>query len=360
LLPRSSTRRERGITLGLSVAAVLLLGCFALPGCGRLIEPPTPTAVPLVAGVVPTVTHTPRPTATRRATFTPVPATPSDTPTPTTTPTPIIYVIKKGDTLLPIARNFGVTVQEIQDANGITDPRRLSIGQEIRIPVRQQDGGGPTVVPTPTPVALAIQGIGFHRTPVDSLWCMGEILNVSGETAEEVQVEVSLHDADGRLLASRSAFAELDIIPSGGRSPFAVLFAVAPSSFAQYQTRVLAGVPSTHLGPRYPHLSVADEWGGWLEGAEAGNYQVRGEVQNTGPADAQRVAVVVTLYDVEDHVVAARTIDIAANVFIAGAHAPFEVTLTPAGDVVRHDVSVQGWWIGYEIVAPTAPPASTP
>ncbi|MBN1657961.1 MAG: LysM peptidoglycan-binding domain-containing protein [Anaerolineae bacterium] len=359
MLPRSSTGREKRGTLCFSVAVVLLLGSFALPGCGQMLVPPTPTAVPVAAGIVPTVTHTPRPTATRRATFTPVPATPSDTPTPTITPTPIIYVIQKGDTLIPIARKFGVTVQEIQDANGISDPRRLSVGQEIIIPVGEGPSA-PTIVPTPTPIAFAIRGIGFHRTPVDSLWCMGEIVNMSGKPAEEVQVEVSLHDTDGRLLASGSALAALDIIPSGGHSPFAVLFAAAPSSFAQYQTRVLAGVPSTHLGPRYPHLSLVDDWGGWLDGAESGNYQVRGAVQNTGPADAQRVAVVVTLYDIEDHVVAARTVQIAADIFIAGARAPFEVTLVPVGDVARYDIAVQGWWIGYEIPLPTGTAGAVP
>lgn len=360
LLPRSSTGEEKGVWLRFSVAVVLLLSSLVLPGCGRVLTPPTPTAVPIVAGMMPTATRTSLPTATRRATFTPVPATPSDTPTPTVTPTPVIYVIKKGDTLIPIANRFGVTVREIQQANGISDPSRLSVGQEIVIPIRQDGESGPTVVPTPTPVALDIQGIGFHRTPVDSLWCMGEIVNVSGKPAEEVQIEVSLHDTDGQLLASGSAYAALDIIPTGDSSPFAVLFALAPSSFAQYQTRILAGVPSTHLGPRYPHLSIVDEWGGWLEGEESGNYQVRGEVHNTGPADAERVTVVVTLYDREDHVVAARTVALDANVFMAGARAPFEITLTPVGDVARYRVAVQGWWIGYEIPLSTPTRVSTP
>lgn len=337
-------------TLGLAVLMGLTLG-----GCGRILQPPTPT---FVAGVRPTATATPRPTATRRATFTPVPATPSDTPTPTVTPTPIIYVIKKGDTLIPIARQFGVTVQEIQDANGITDPRRLSIGQEIVIPL--QADPGPTVVPTPTPVALEIRGLAFHYTPVDSLWCLGEIVNLSGQPAEEVQVQVSLHDEQGRLLASGAAFAELDILAPGARAPFAILFTAPPESFAQYQTRVLGGVPSTHLGPRYPNLTLVEEWGGYLdEGTEGRTYQVRGQVRNTGEADAERVVVVVTLYDQEDHVVGARTVEIAAEVFLVGATAPFEVTLTPLGEVARHDVQVQGWWIGYEIPTETATPELT-
>jgi hypothetical protein len=308
-----------------------------------------------VVGIPATPTDTPRPTATRRATFTPIPATPSDTPTPTVTPTPIIYVIKQGDTLLAIAREFGVTVNAIQEVNGITDPRRLRIGQEIIIPLVEENSE-PTVVPTPTPVAIKIRGLAFHRTPVESLWCMGEVVNLSGRPAEEVQVRVSLHDEQGQLLTSGAAFIQLDILAAGGRSPFAILFSAPPTSFAQYQTQVLSGVPHTHLGPRYPDLEVVEDWGGWLDDD---NYQVRGQVHNSGEADAERVAIVVTLYDEEDHVVGARTVSIPAEVFLAGAMAPFEVTLTPLGPVDRYDVQVQGWWIGYQIPTATDTPAAT-
>jgi LysM repeat protein len=334
------------------ILGLILWVSLALGGCGRVLQPQTPTAV---VGVPATATDTPRPTATRRATFTPVPATPSDTPTPTVTPTPIIYVIKQGDTLLAIAREFGVTVNAIQEVNGITDPRRLRIGQEIIIPLVEENSE-PTVVPTPTPVAIQIQGLAFHRTPVESLWCMGEVVNLSGRPAEEVQVRVSLHDEQGQLLTSGAAFIQLDILAAGGRSPFAILFSAPPTSFAQYQTQVLSGVPHTHLGPRYPDLEVVEDWGGWLDDD---NYQVRGQVHNSGEADAERVAIVVTLYDEEDHVVGARTVSIPAEVFLAGAMAPFEVTLTPLGPVDRYDVQVQGWWIGYQIPTATDTPAAT-
>jgi LysM repeat protein len=328
------------------------LASLALSGCGRILQPPTPTAVANIPAVP---TDTPWPTATRRATFTPVPATPSNTPTPTVTPTPIIYVIKQGDTLLAIAREFGVTVKAIQEANGITDPRRLRINQEIIIPVEIVDSG-PTIVPTPTPVALRLQGLAFYRTPADSLWCVGEVANLSGHPAEEVQVQVSLHDEQGQLLDAGSAFVQLDILAAGGRAPFAILFPAPPTSFAQYQTQILSGVPHTHLGPRYPGLEVLEDRGEWLD---ENNYRVRGQVHNQGEADAERVALVITLYDEEKHVVGARTVGIAAEVFLAGAMAPFDVTLTPLGTVARYDIQVQGWWIGYQVPVATNTPEAT-
>ncbi len=342
VVQRKGARKQRIVAL----VCLALAACLTMTGCGRILQPATPT---VVAGMTVPPTTTPWPTATRRATFTPVPATPSATPEPTVTPTPIIYTIQPGDTLIPISRKFGVTVEDIMEANGITDPRRLQIGQEIIIPLIPGESG-PTVVPTPTPVALQIEGLAFHRTPVDSLWCMGEVLNVSGQPAEEVQVRVSLHDAQGRLLASGTAFTEIDIVPDGGRAPFAIHFSEAPASFSQYQTQILGGVPSTHLGPRYPDLAVIEDRGEWLDES---NYRVRGQVLNSGHAEAEKVAVIVTLYDSEAHVVGARTVHIPAEVFLAGAIAPFEVELTPLGPVARYDVQVQGWWIGYEIPTPT-------
>ena len=349
---RVSRRRKTRKMRAAALMWLIFIVSLTVAGCGRILL--SPTAAPVV-GITVVPTNTLWPTATRRATFTPVPATPSATPEPTFTPTPVIYAIKEGDTLIPIARQFGVTVQEIVEANGIADPRRLRIGQEIIIPVRV-DESGPTVVPTPTPVALQIQGLAFHRTPVESLWCLGEVLNISGQPAEEVQVQVSLHDEQGQLLEWGTAFTEVDIVPDGGRAPFAIQFAGAPASFAQYQTRVLGGVPSTHLGPRYPDLDVIEEHGEWLD---ENNYRVRGQVANIGQFDAEQVSVIITLYDSEAHVVGARTVDIPAEVFLAGAVAPFEVELTPMGTVARHDIQVQGWWIGYEVPVATGTPEAT-
>lgn len=45
---------------------------------------------------------------------------------------PIIYMVKKGDTLLEIARKFGTTVKNIKTRNGLTS-NLLSIGQELHL-----------------------------------------------------------------------------------------------------------------------------------------------------------------------------------------------------------------------------------
>ena len=46
----------------------------------------------------------------------------------------IIYVTKSGDTFYSIAREFGVTVAELERYNGLPDPEKLSVGQDVLIP----------------------------------------------------------------------------------------------------------------------------------------------------------------------------------------------------------------------------------
>lgn len=57
-------------------------------------------------------------------------------PTPVPSPTPQVYAIASGDTLSKVAKRFGVTIEELLAANpSITNPDKISIGQEIVIPV---------------------------------------------------------------------------------------------------------------------------------------------------------------------------------------------------------------------------------
>ena len=47
----------------------------------------------------------------------------------------VIYIVKSGDTLYSIGRQFGVTVAELERYNGFSDPNRLVVGQDVLIPI---------------------------------------------------------------------------------------------------------------------------------------------------------------------------------------------------------------------------------
>jgi len=277
------------------------------------------------------------PTVTPRPTSTPAPATPAPTPTPSPTPTPIIYEVQKGDTLSGIAKQFGISIEALQEANAILNPEYLRIGQELIIPREEQSAEGPPTS-TPTPLPFEVTGLSFYETPTGSLWCLGQVENTSGRAMERVQVQVSLYDEGDKVLAMGSAFVALAIVPQGGKVPFAILFATPPPSFAKYQAIPLSGEAVTYLGSRYLDLAITEQ-----EGESEGHYfTVKGLVQNTGQANAQTVAVLVTTYDAQGRVTGFRQADLESDL-AAGESAPFKVNLLPfGGTVVTYAVQVQG------------------
>jgi LysM repeat protein len=64
------------------------------------------------------------------------PETASGTPTGSETPSGavVIHVVKPGEWIWSIARIYGVDPQAIIDANNLTDPASISVGQELIIP----------------------------------------------------------------------------------------------------------------------------------------------------------------------------------------------------------------------------------
>jgi LysM repeat protein len=112
-LPSAPKLPRTTVLVGALVVAALLL--FLLPTVlnigGRVAAPgvsPSPSAAAASASLEPT----------------PVPA-----------PTPQIYTVKAGDALARIARQFGLTVEQLLDANkDIKDPNRIKVGDKIVIP----------------------------------------------------------------------------------------------------------------------------------------------------------------------------------------------------------------------------------
>lgn len=118
-----------------------------------ILPSPTPT---------PTFSPTPTPIPSPEATDTPIPS-PTPTPSPSPRPTPLYrtYKVQRGDTLAGIAAYFGVSVEALVEANGITDPTALQAGQELIIPYPPT----PTPAPTVTPAPAATKALEASATP---------------------------------------------------------------------------------------------------------------------------------------------------------------------------------------------------
>lgn len=143
-----------------------------------------------VAQELPTFT----PTITNTPTFTPTPTmtpTPTETPPPTATPTPIPpqeYVVQPGDTLLAIALEYDLTIDQITTYNQLESDVIVE-GQTLLIPPpTPTPGPPPTPVPgepTATPAAFSLHTV----RPGDTLSTIAEQYGISVEllrTANEI------------------------------------------------------------------------------------------------------------------------------------------------------------------------------
>ncbi|MFQ5611395.1 MAG: LysM peptidoglycan-binding domain-containing protein [Anaerolineae bacterium] len=127
----------------------ILLGLAIIVGLVRWVMLTSqPAAVGAVVVPSSTATSPPLPTPTRTATATAT-STPPPTLTPTATPTPlpVFHTVRTGETLLFIASEYNTTAEAIMEANDITDPTRLQVGQELLIPIEG------VARPTPAPRA---------------------------------------------------------------------------------------------------------------------------------------------------------------------------------------------------------------
>lgn len=319
--------------LTLHQLATVMLSMLILSGCGQVITRPTATPLP------PTPTTAITAAVTQRPTSTPAPYTPEPTFTPTVTPTPVIYAIRRGDTLGAVAARFGVTVATLQETNGIADPRSLRIGQELIIPALAGPAD-PAMTPTltPVPVTYTVQNLYFAVLPEDGLYVLGEVDNTGDQPLEQVEVSISLRDANNEVLATAQGGIITDYIEAGGRAPLAVIFANAPASFANYVIQPVRGLPG-YLGNYYRDLQIREAVG---NGEQFGSYVVTGQVVNVGPEEAVEVSLVVVLYDGLDRVIGVRRAEPNHNVIPRGGHTEFAIEVTPAtGPVARFAVIPQ-------------------
>jgi len=264
-------------------------------------------------------------TVTPYATSTAVPATPLPTATFTPTPTPVVHVVQSGETLLDLAYQYGVSVQALIEINGIENPRTLRVGQELIIPYENQNVSMQPPTPTPTPMPLRVIHVAFYQTPVGSVWCMGEVQNERDETLELVQVQVSLHNANGEPVALGTTFVSTEIVPAHRVAPFALLLSDVPmGSWASYQIVVRSAEPLTHWGNRYGGLVVRN-----LHGEMRGNlFYVNGEVLNNGEEVAHRIRLFFTMYGADGTVVGVRRVEV-PWVLRPGENELFEFELIP-------------------------------
>jgi LysM repeat protein len=100
----------------------------------------------------PAISPTTQPAATNTTVSVPVRTTIPTTCIPRADWT-VTYNIQRGDTLFAVAQRFNLTLQQLQQANCISDPNLIQVGQALRVPFQLATSVPPTTAPvgSPTP-----------------------------------------------------------------------------------------------------------------------------------------------------------------------------------------------------------------
>jgi LasA protease len=158
----------------------------------------TPSASPTAAPPTPTIQitetrGTPTPDAIR--------------PTPQFRDTFETHVVRVGDTLNALAKQYGVAMTQIQEANGIPDPNLLGVGQILTIPPPTPEAPGPSfkVIPDselvygPSTIDLeSILSIIYLESPLTNYW--EEVDNEILDGPAILQIVAENYSVNPRLL----------------------------------------------------------------------------------------------------------------------------------------------------------------
>lgn len=171
--------------VNLLVSICLVLVITVVASCS-LRPTPDPAEIQRLVAEAVQATIEAMPTATPYPTYTPVPPAPTYTPSagvytprPTDTAVPITpeslagsvfrtHIVVAGDTLSGLAREYGTTVEAIMEANELSDPGLIVVGQVLSIPVEEEEAGPTSTPATPTPTTPATTPMPPTATPTEA------------------------------------------------------------------------------------------------------------------------------------------------------------------------------------------------
>jgi LysM repeat protein len=223
--------------------ALLLVSTGLFSGCSTptVITLPSPTTqvrvTPQPSATPVTKTSTPSPVAVTRMTSTLLP-----------TATPFTYSVVEGDTLLGIAYRYGITLDDLMAANPGVEPRLLSVGTVLIIPITGEIHTSPL---TDTPFPLSAEAPVCYPSMDGGAWCVLQITNEQPGGLENISGWIELFGADGHILTGKMVYAPLNILPADKTLSLQAYFpAPLPENYTA-QGSILSALPVPEVDSRY-------------------------------------------------------------------------------------------------------------
>jgi len=228
-----------------------------------------------------------------------------------------------------IAEKFGISLDDLLAANPEISSNAMSVGTTLKIP---SDPSNPSGEPTPTPAPFTIQQIECHPTADGGMWCFVLAHNDFPDFIENVSAQVSLVDANGKVLGSQTALLPLNILPPNTSLPLAVYFPNVPTD-AKPQVQILTAIKLLPNDARYLPATINNTL--VQVNASGRSAQVSGQVLLHGDKAASQVWVTGTAYDEAGGVVGVRRWESKAGMSADGS-LPFEFMLSSVGGKIAH------------------------
>jgi LysM repeat protein len=308
----------------LIVVGTALLAILGLMGCAPEQISPTPGMIPSLE-----LTLYNTPTLSQDVELT-TPALVVSTATHSPSPTPFTYKIVKGDTMLGVALRYGITLEDLQEANPDVDPRFLSVGTNLIIPL---EGNIPEIVSTPTPLAVQIGQLNCYPSADGGRWCALLVQNSHNRSVENLSAQVILLSQEGEQVAEGIAIAPLNILRKGEAIPLSIYF---PGPFDQEifpQAFLLTSLPVAEEDDRYLKLAVeVDQVELSPSGLQATLNGLLSLAKKSQPAS--RIWLAAVAYSARGEVVGLRKWE-AGNNLEPGKNMPFEMTVFSMGPEIN-------------------------
>lgn len=285
-----------------------------------------------------TQTGTLRPYPSNTASATPLPSgyvTSTLSPTLTPTPTQVYYEVQTGDDMYSIAWRYGLSPDVIMTANPTVNPRMMSVGTSLLIPITPQpEATQPTAVvqftPTTTPQYEALQEPDCYPDSLGGLWCFVLVTNREEGALENISAVVTLQA--GEETRQEVAIMPLNLLPVGESLPLIAYFDPPVPEERVVSAAVDFLLPVMPEDDRYLNTESQDV--GITKREDGLVAQVSGDILiQAGQLEADYLWLSATALDAEGHVVAVRRWDADAPIE-AGIAIPFEITLYSMGEPI--------------------------
>ncbi len=291
--------------------------CSAANSAGETAEP-----IPLLpySTLTPTVFQ-PTATGELQPTLAPLPS-----------PTPLLYTVVANDTLIGIAVKFNVTLEALLTANPGVDPRFLSVGKVLFIPIGEAQIA--SAIPSPTPVSLEGPDPVCYLTSSGGTWCFWLVTNTHAQALENLSAQINLYSQNGELLASQTALTPLNLIPAGSQAPLSAYFPPPSPDWNFARAHLLTAVTVSDEGTRYLPLQMEGlDVDIAVNGLQA---TARGQVRlASGSMPASLVWIVAVAYDAAGNVVGVRRWE-SSEALAPGSAQNFVVEVFSLGPPIDH------------------------